>query len=133
MRAEVRRRAEQHHVDAAVEQLLVGVEADEPMVGLDVDLAGDLLVVLEDRQALLEPVLEGVGHGDELDVRVGGERLGGGAGAAAAAADQADAQHVAAGRVHVRERGQRPGGGGGREESRREVGSVTSWRSLSFL
>ena len=65
----MRRRAEQHHVDAAGEELLVGVEADEPMVGLDVELGGHLLVLLEDLQALLQPILEGVGHGDELDVR----------------------------------------------------------------
>ena len=51
-----------------------------------------------------------------LTFGVGGERLGGRAGAAAAAADQADPQHVAAGRVHVRQRGQRAGDGGGLEE-----------------
>ena len=55
-------------------------------------------------QALLEPILEGIGHGDELDVGVGGERLGGRAGAPVAAADQADPENVAAGRV---DRGQR--------------------------
>ena len=55
MRAEVRRRAEQDHVDAAGEQLLVGVEADEAVVGSDVDLRADLLVLLQVGQALLEP------------------------------------------------------------------------------
>ena len=70
-RPELRRRGEQYHVDTAVEKLLAGVEPHEPVLGADVDLAADLRVLLEDRQALLEPVLEGVGHRDELDVRVG--------------------------------------------------------------
>jgi hypothetical protein len=61
----------------------------------------------------LQAVLEGVAQGNELDVFVGPERLGGGPGAAAAAADQADAQQVAAGGVHVRGGRQRPGDGGG--------------------
>ena len=91
-RPELRRRGEQHHVDTAVEQLLAGVEPHEAMLGADVDLAADLGVFLEDRQALLEPVLEGVGHRDELDIRVGRQRLRGGPGAAAAAAHQADPQ-----------------------------------------
>ena len=103
MRAELRRRAEQHHVDAAVDQLLVGVEADEPVLGRRRRPSTPTFSsCLQVARLLLEPVLEGVGHGDELDVRVGGERLGGRAGAAAAAADQADPQHVAAGRVDGR-------------------------------
>ena len=46
--------------------------------------------LLELSRAVVEPVLEGVGHGDELGVRVGRERLLRRAGASAAAADQAD-------------------------------------------
>ena len=41
-RPEVRRRGQEHHVDVAVEDLLVGVEADEAVVGLHVDLGADL-------------------------------------------------------------------------------------------
>ena len=101
-RAEMRRRAEQYHVHAAAEQLPVSVESDEAMIGLDGDFGRDLLGLLQDLQTVLQPVFEGVGHGDELDVRIGGERLGGRTGAAVAAADQADPEHVAAGRVNVR-------------------------------
>ena len=112
----MRRRAEQDHVDAAVDELPVGVEADETVVGLDVELADHFLVALEDFQALLEPISEDVGQGDELDIRLGRKRLGRRTGAAVATADQADAQHVAAGGVYIRERRRRPGGGRCREK-----------------
>ena len=46
---------------------------------------------------LVEPILEGVGHGDELGAGVGGEGLLGRAAASAAAADQADLDRAAAG------------------------------------
>ena len=65
---------------------------------------------------LVEPILEGVGHGDELDAGVGGEGLLGRAGASAAAADQADLDRAAAGGMDQgngqagrdRRRGRRP-------------------------
>src|SRR5262249_52493351 len=88
--AEARRRGEEHDVHTAVDDLLVGVEADETFLRLDVDLAGDFLLAAQGGEALLDAVGEGVAHGDELDVLVGVERLGGGAGAPAAAADQGD-------------------------------------------
>ena len=81
---------QQHHVDAAGDHLLVGVEADEAVLGADIDLAGDGLVLLEQGQARFQAIGEGVGHGHELDVLVGLQGLSGRAGAAAAAADQAD-------------------------------------------
>ena len=44
LRAEVRRRAEQDHVDAAIQEFTVGVESDETMVGPDIKFGGRLLV-----------------------------------------------------------------------------------------
>jgi hypothetical protein len=113
-RAELRRRTQQHHV-AAGDHLLVGVEADEAAV-LDVDPGGHVRVFREEGQAVLKAILKGVGHRDQLDVLVGLERLAGGPGAAAAAADQADAEQVAAGGVDVRDGRQGAGNGGGLEE-----------------
>src|SRR5262249_18013493 len=78
---------------------LVGVEAEEAALRRDGDLVGEALFLPEPGQALLEAVLEGVGHRVELDVLVGLQRLRRSAGAAAAAADQADLQQVAAGGV----------------------------------
>ncbi len=50
-----------------------------------------------------EPVVENVGHGDELDRRTAhGERIGGGAGATATAADEGDFGRVVFGRVDER-------------------------------
>ena len=93
----MRGRRDQHHVHAAGEQLLVGVEADEAMVVLHLDLVG--LGLLELVAAGLEALVEDVGHGDEADVLAGVHGVDGGLGAAPAAADQADADDVAAGGV----------------------------------
>ena len=101
----MRRRAKQDDVDAALDQLLISVEAHEAVIGGDVDLRPDLLVILQVGQALLEPILEGVGHGDQADIGIGGERLAGRAGAPVAAADQPDPQQIAAAGVHGRHRG----------------------------
>src|SRR5262249_44661651 len=84
------------------DHLLVGVEADEAALRRDGDLAADLLVLLEPAEALLQTVVEGVGQGEQLDVLVGLEGLGGGAVAAATAAGQADFQQVASGGDSVR-------------------------------
>ena len=48
-------------------------------------------------EVIVDPVLEGVGHGDELGAGVGREGLLGRAAAPAAAADQADLDRAAAG------------------------------------
>src|SRR5262249_34881908 len=104
---------QQDHVDAAVDHLLVSIEADELAVVLDVDLAGDLLLTTKCAETLLDAIGKGVAHGDELDVLVGVERLGGGTGAAAAAANEADFQHVAAGGMRVLRDRQLRGGDGG--------------------
>ena len=66
----------------------------------------------------VDAVVEGVAHGDEPDVRVGAQGLGGGAGAAAAAADEADPQHVVAAGMDRLGQGQGRGrGGGGLQEA----------------
>ena len=41
-----------HDVDTTIQELAVGIEADETMVGLDVQFGGDLLVFPQDIQAL---------------------------------------------------------------------------------
>ena len=57
------------------------------------------VLALEVLQRVAAPGLEDVADGDELDVRVGLEGVGGGPAAAAAAADEGDLERVAAGRV----------------------------------
>ena len=70
----------------------------------------------------VEAVGEGVAQGDELDVLVRLQGLGGGPGPAAAAADEANAQRVGAAGMDVGDRGQVRGegrtdrGGGGLEK-----------------
>ena len=65
--AEGRRRGEDRDVARlqAIHRLLVGVEADELAVLGHVDLVGELL--LQVAVAALQPVLEDVGHGHQLD------------------------------------------------------------------
>jgi hypothetical protein len=65
-------------------------------------------------QAQLDPVLERIGHGPQLDLRIGLESLRSSAGAAAATADEAHLQLLARAGMHIprqRERGQRAGHG----------------------
>ena len=102
---EVRRRAQQDDVHAALQELLVRVKPHEAAVGGDSDLRPRLLVLFQMAQALLQPILEGVGHGDELDAGIGGKCLSRRAGAAIAAADQPDPQEVAPARVNQRQAG----------------------------
>ena len=93
-RPEVRRRAEQHHVDTAVDELLVGVEADEAVVGrrrrpCEPTFSSCLRMC----QALLASrSSKASAMATSLTFGVGGERLGGRAGAPVAAADQPDPQ-----------------------------------------
>jgi hypothetical protein len=98
-RAEAGRRREQDDVDAGVDDLLVGVQAEELVVRLDGDLLGQLGVVLKALERRLKAVAVHVAHGGELAVAVGTEGLGGGPGAAAAAADEADLEGVGPGGV----------------------------------
>ena len=92
-RPKVRRRREQYDI-ARRDHVLVGVESGEARLGFYCDLVGDFLFGAEVGEARLQPILEGIGHGDELDVLVGGEGLDGGSGAAIAAADEPDANDV---------------------------------------
>ena len=73
MRAEAGRGGEDHQV-AAVDDLLIGVEADEAAVVGDVELVLACGVLAEPVAAVIEVVLEDVAHGVELDVvgRAGG-------------------------------------------------------------
>ena len=104
---EARRRRVDDDVDAGVDDLPVRVEADVLVLGRHLEalavLERSVLSLFgEARVAVLQPVLERVGHGDELDRPGSRERLRRGARAAAAAADQADPQRrVAAGLRHV--------------------------------
>ncbi len=118
----VRRRGENHDVDAAVDHLLVGVEADEAVVVGD----GDPLAKLHAQvvQARLHPIGKRIAQGREFEVRVGPQRVGGGATPASTAADETHLQHIAAGGVRAatdrQSSGQRSAhgrGGGGLEES----------------
>ena len=96
---ETGRRAHDDHVDAAVDGLLVGVQADEDPLVRDVDLGRPF--PLEVIERLARAVLEGVGHGDQLHRLTENLRriqaVVGRAGAASAAADQGDLEQVAAG------------------------------------
>jgi hypothetical protein len=117
-RPEAGRGAEHHDIDIGGEQLLVGVEAGEVMVGLDADarldgghqvlgfhllglavafhgdagVAGDELGVAQAGERLFEVVFEDIRHAGELDVLVAGEQVHDGLRAASAAAHQAGLQ-----------------------------------------
>src|SRR6516162_10057298 len=94
----MRRRTQEHDIRTG-NHLLVGIKADERALSRDIDAVGDFLILLEGRQAALQPILEGFAHGDELYALVGFERVAGSPGAAPSAADQAYAKHIAAGGV----------------------------------
>src|SRR5262249_24029631 len=129
-RPEVRGGAEEDDVDAAGDDLPIGVEADEAAPRRQVDLGRDRLVVREGIQALPEAGPRRVSPPDELDARVAPEGLRGGAGARAAAADQADPQDVAAAGMGVRDGRQGGRGRGGSDElpSRDRETHVSSFR-----
>ena len=62
----MRRRGQQHQVDAGVEHLLVGVEADEPPFGRDVDVRREVVVLRQVLQAEFDPLGEQVADRHEL-------------------------------------------------------------------
>ena len=101
-RPEVRRRGENHDVDAAVDQFLIGIEAAEMMIFGDGDLvAGFLLQLLGELvQAVFDFVFERIGHRHQLDVLIGVQGIVRRPGAAAAAADEAQLQRIVARRVN---------------------------------
>ena len=88
------------HVHTAVDCLLIGVQSNKDVVGRDVCLVLELLI-----QTVCGPLgtaLEGVGHGDDLHVLVGGEAVFGSPMAATAASDQRDLDRITAGGVRLR-------------------------------
>lgn len=94
---------EDDDVDACVDDLLIGVEADELFFGGDLDArCGFCAEFFGDAgERGFEAIFEDVAHGDESGVGVGAEGLDGGAGASTAAADEADAE-IAGGVVEQR-------------------------------
>ncbi len=90
-RPEVRRGRQQHHIDAAVDHLLIGAKADEAFVPRHIDFRSQGRIVAELPQAGLELVAKGIAHGHQLDIWIGAERLRCRSRAAAATADEADA------------------------------------------
>src|SRR5439155_19217498 len=97
-RAKTGRRGQDDHVGQC-NGLFVGVKADELLVIADGRFFAMLL--LQFPEAAVQPVLEGIGHGDEFGVPGGAEGLIGRAGAPAAAPDQGNIQTVAAGGVRA--------------------------------
>ena len=128
-RAEVRRGRQEGHV-AGVDDVLVGVEADELGVLGDLDAVADGRF-LQGLVARLQAVAEEFAHGDEPAPFVGRQCLFGGAGPSAAAADQADLDRVAAGGVgdvgQIGSGGDRASGGGGIHQED-AGGSTWRWR-----
>ena len=117
-RPEAGRRREDHQVDIGGEHFLVGVEADEAHVILDLELVAERS--LERILGTIETILEQVAHGDEFDVVVMEQAVARGAGASSAAADERDAEFFRTGGVDEvgaegRERRRRADGGGGFE------------------
>ena len=86
-RPEAGRGGQQHNIRPGGDRLLVGVKTREHAIRGNVDLFGDVGLLPQVRQAVAGIVGEGVGHGDQFDVLVGGQTVPGGAGAAAAATD----------------------------------------------
>ena len=130
LRTEHRGRGEQHHV-AGVDDVLVGVEADEPALLGDVDLIGE--VPAEAGVAGVEAVAEEVAHRPQHHAGVGADGVHRGTGAAAAAANQADLELVAAAgegtAADHRQRGH-AGAGGLQETTPGHAGGGVSGRGL---
>src|ERR1051326_3606777 len=90
--AETGRRGENDNIDAAVDNFLVSVEADETFFGRDGDFLG--MVGAKVFQAVLKAILESVAHCDQRDIFIGVESLAGRAGTAAAATNEANPKSV---------------------------------------
>ena len=93
-RMEVRGNGNQHHVDAALDQVLVGVETDKGMIVVDRHLGG--VRCLQSLAAALKMVGKKVGQGDQAHVLAGVHGVGRRPAASPAAADQANLDRVAA-------------------------------------
>ena len=95
LRTETRRRGQNHHVDAAVEHGLVGIEADEAALGLDLHPRTQVVIVSHVAQFALDVLGIDVGDGGKGGVLVRPQRVQGGLPAPSATADEADADFVA--------------------------------------
>ena len=83
------RRGEHDDVDVRGDDLLVGVEADEAMLGIHLNTAGDLFVALQFGERRGEVVVKDIAHRDEVHVLGAGDHIDDGLGAAATAANDA--------------------------------------------
>ena len=92
-RAEMGGRGQNHHVHAAIDDVLIRVEADEAVVVGHGHLLGKHLPQIV--EARLQAIGKGVADGRQLHVRIGVHGLGCRSRAAPAASDQADLQDVA--------------------------------------
>ena len=72
-RAEAGRAGEQDDIDAAVDELLVGVDADEFLVRLHIDTVGELL--REAGEAAVDLLHVHIRHGDDLAIVLSTESL----------------------------------------------------------
>ena len=89
LRPVARRRGQQHHVDVGRQHLLIGVEADEVMVGIDLHLIRHARIAgsADLAQRLLQVVFEDVAHGHQFHALIAVEELLRRCGAASAAAN----------------------------------------------
>ncbi len=94
-RPEARGRGQEHEINL-IDHVFICIKSGILAILGHVDPRADRLI-LECGEVLLEPIREGVGHGDELGVGVGGEGLLGRAAASTAAAHQTDLDRAAAG------------------------------------
>src|SRR6516162_3118625 len=94
--AKVGRRREDYDINGTGEDLLVGIPTDEAMIFLHVYFLCNGFLVSQFRKAALKMVGKEIPHGNQFNVWIRTESLRGGARAPPAAADQADAQRVAA-------------------------------------
>ena len=91
LRAETRRGGENDEVDSGVDDLLIGVEADEATLGGTLDL---LTEALDGLHGSRDTFSEGISDGPEDGIRISGESLGDGTISTTATADEADLNFV---------------------------------------
>ena len=135
----MRRRGQQDQVDSGVDHALVGVEADKAAFVRDVDTGIDVVVLQQVLQAEFDPFGEQVADRHQAFGALGQQGFPACPGAAIAAADQTDANDVAArgvrGAGDVQSGGQGCGGGGPASEARcrRSGGCGTLFFGLTGL
>ena len=135
-RMECRRGGQQHDIDAAVDDSLVGIEPEKTRLGSNPDLVRNLLAKVA--EAGVELVLEKVPQGRERNAAVGPQGFDGGPGSPSPAADQADFQERdivrgvrRAGQLSG-QRGPRPRRGGGKKPAARGCRANTAHGAIPF-